>query len=237
MDNNSVNQNPAPAQTPVASASPPSVAPAKTSPARSFSKSEAIKFGFNLFKAHIVDFIKIGVVYLLIQIVIGIISSFLQDSPLGLVWSLISLALYFVISLGLTKIFLDLYDGKPLNLSNFYSLYPLAPRYAGASILYGLIVLGGYILLIIPGIIWSIKFSFYSYLIVDKNVGLMDSLKKSSVLTQGVKMNLFLFGFMIILLNILGLLALGVGLLVTIPTTIMASVYVYRKLLASAPTV
>ncbi len=230
MENNPA-QSPTPAQAPAA----PAVPPAKAVSTRSFSKSEAIKFGFNFFKAHIVDFIKLTVVYLLIQFAVGFVSGLLKDNPLGILWSLISLIVYIVMQLGLTKILLDFYDSKPLNLSYLYSLYPLSLRYLGASILYGLIILGGYILLIIPGIIWSIKFSFYSYLIVDKNASLMDSLKKSSQLTQGVKMNLFIFGLLLVLLNIAGVLALGIGLFVTIPTTMMAVVYVYRKLLSSSP--
>jgi len=222
-----------------------------------FSKSEAIKFGLNFFKANIGTFVKLGLTYLLISYVLGVISGFFTSPAfvLGLIatlfkhpviniWIVIAgafisilsqiivLLVEIVVQIGLTKITLELYDGKPLNISKFYSLYPLAPRYLGATIIYILITMVGFILFIIPGIIWAIKFGFYSYLIVDKNAGLMDSLKKSSLLTQGVKMNLFIFGLLLILFNIAGVLALGIGLLVTIPTTLMASVYVYRKLLS-----
>ena len=63
----------------------------------------------------------------------------------------------------------------------------------------------------------------------------MDSLKKSSVLTSGIKMNLFLFALLLVVINIAGALALIIGLFATIPTTIMATVFVYRKLLSQAP--
>ena len=63
----------------------------------------------------------------------------------------------------------------------------------------------------------------------------MDSLKKSSAMTSGIKMNLFLFAFLLVVINIAGALALIIGLFVTIPTTIMATVYVYRKLLSQTP--
>ncbi|MEA3324508.1 MAG: hypothetical protein U9Q37_05135 [Euryarchaeota archaeon] len=59
-------------------------------------------------------------------------------------------------------------------------------------ILYGFIVVGGLILLTIPGIIWAIKFQFFDYLIVDKGLGPIDALEKSSEITRGVKWDLFI---------------------------------------------
>ena len=218
---------------------------------KEFSAGEAIKFGFNFFKANIGTFTELGITLLLLFILGGIIGFLLKKTnittniTINIIWLLVSIYLQTVVQIGFTKIILELYDGRSLTLSYLYSLYPLTLRYIGASILYGLMSLIGYVLLIIPGIIWSIKFGFYSYLIVDKNAGLIDSLKKSSALTQGVKMNLFLFYILLFLLNTVGLLALvigligllvwGIGLLVSIPTTIMATVYVYRKLLSQTP--
>ena len=136
-----------------------------------------------------------------------------------------------LVQIGSIKITLELYDGKPLNFSNLYSQSNLILRYLGASILYGLMVAVGLILLIIPGIYLAIKYQFFSFLIVDKNMGIMESFKKSEEMTQGVKMNLLLFSLALAGINILGALVFLVGLIVTIPTTVMATVYVYRKLL------
>ena len=207
----------------------------KSASSHSFSKTEAIKFGFNFFKANISVFVKLALVVVAINIVMGLISGMFDRTPINLLWGIVSLAISIVVQVGFTKIILDLHDGKPLNLTHFYSLYHLTLRFLGASILYGLIVMVGFILLIVPGIIWAIKFQFFGFLIVDKGVGVMDSIKKSGLLTEGVKMELFLFGILLALLNIAGAIALGIGLFVTIPTSIMAGVYVYRKLLSSSP--
>jgi uncharacterized membrane protein len=43
----------------------------------------------------------------------------------------------------------------------------------------------GFILLIIPGIILSIRLGFFDYLIVDKNSRIVESLKKSWEITKG----------------------------------------------------
>ncbi len=129
----------------------------------------------------------------------------------------------------------DLYDGKPLVLSNFYSQNRLLIPIFIASILSVLMIAAGIVLLIIPGIYLSLKFTFFSYFIVDKNAGIMDSFKKSSSLTEGVKLRILLFQFIVGLVNIIGFLLLGVGLFVTIPTTMMALIHVYRKLLSQTP--
>jgi uncharacterized membrane protein len=88
------------------------------------------------------------------------------------------------------------------------------------------------ILLVIPGIIWSIRFHFFSYLIVDKGVSPIEALKKSSKITKGTKWDLFLFGILLVFINILGALALLVSLFVTMPATMVANAFVYRKLLS-----
>ncbi len=215
---------------------PPQTPAPKPPPGHSFSSSEAIKFGFNFFKKNIATFIKLGAALIVINIVMGIIGGlFGHNNLIALIWSIVSAILSLIIQVGIIKIVLDLHDGKPLNLANLYSMFHLAPRFIGASVLYGLMILVGLVLLIIPGIYLAIKLQFYSFLIVDKNAGVVDSLKKSWAITKGVELNLFLFTLVIVILNILGAIALLVGLLVTIPTTTMASVYVYRKLLSQTP--
>ncbi len=54
----------------------------------------------------------------------------------------------------------------------------------------------------------------------------------SSAITRGAKWSLLLLGIFLAAVNLLGVLALFVGLLWTIPTKLVASTYVYRKLLA-----
>ena len=97
---------------------------------------------------------------------------------------------------------------------------------------YNLIVLG-IILLIILGIILAIKFQFFGYFIVDKGDGPIEALKKSSAITTGAKWNLFLLYLLLLLINLLGAIFLLIGLFVTIPTTMVAIAFVYRKLLNS----
>ncbi len=85
------------------------------------------------------------------------------------------------------------------------------------------------------GIIWSIRLSKFPYFIIDKGRNPIDALKDSWGLTRGSTWNLLLFTLLLVLVNVLGALAFGVGLLATIPTTQLAHAFVYRKLSAAAP--
>ena len=82
-----------------------------------------------------------------------------------------------------------------------------------------------------PGIIWSLKYAFVRYFIVDKGLSIKEAFLESSKITSGSKWNIFWLSILIAIINILGALAFGVGLLLSIPITIMAYAYVYRKLL------
>ena len=132
--------------------------------------------------------------------------------------------------MGLIKIALKFCDGQKGKFDDLFAHFHLFFKYLAGSILYSLITLAGTILLIIPGIIWGIKFQYFAYFIVDKGLGPIEALKASSAITQGVKWELFLFGLLLFLINLLGLICLIVGIFATIPTVIVAYAFVYRKL-------
>ncbi len=140
-----------------------------------------------------------------------------------------------IVMMGLIKIFLGFCDGEKGEFSDLFSCYPLLFKYMVGSIIYGVIVSLGLILLIIPGIVWAIKFQFFDYLIIDRGLGPIDALEKSSEITRGVKLDLLTFGILIGIINLLGLLCLVVGLFFTIPMTRVATAFVYRKLLHETP--
>ena len=99
-----------------------------------------------------------------------------------------------------------------------------------AGLLMGILVLGGLILLVIPGIYVAIKLQFTPILVADKGLGPVGAVKASWELTKGKWFKLFVFDLLVAGINILGAIALGVGLLFTIPLSAIAFVYLYRKL-------
>ena len=93
-----------------------------------------------------------------------------------------------------------------------------------------LVVTIGFLLLILPGIYLSVRWYLFPWVLVDKGVGPFEALRQSWEMTRGSFWNLFLLGFLLCVINILGTMALLIGLLVTIPLSIVAVGHVYRQL-------
>jgi hypothetical protein len=195
-----------------------------------FYKSEAIGFGWNTMKSNLGFFIALLIVGGLINFVLDFIAK-KDASVLSIIISIASLLLEMVILMGLIRISLRLHDNEKGEFADLFSCFPLVFKYLVGSILYVLIVLGGTILLIIPGIIWAIRFQFFSYFIVDEGLGPIEALRRSSLITRGAIWELALLSSLLGLINLLGALCLLIGLFATIPTTMVAMAFVYRKLL------
>jgi len=76
----------------------------------------------------------------------------------------------------------------------------------------------------------SLRFMFVMYVVVDRKVGAGEALGESTVMTKGNKWKLLGFCLAMMGVNLLGLLCLVVGLLVSIPVSQMAVAYMYREL-------
>lgn len=93
---------------------------------------------------------------------------------------------------GLTAIALRAYDHKPLSFSDSVPSLAVGFKCMVASFLYGLGVSVGTALLVLPGIIFALVYSFYQQYIVDEQVGIIESFEKSAQLTKGLRGNLIL---------------------------------------------
>lgn len=202
--------------------------------AHKFSMGQAIEFGWNTTKNNLGFFIGLMIIAGLILIVPGTLSQITKHyaRALSIIFSIVSFILQIVIGMGLIKIALKFCDNKKAELSDLFSCSHLFFKYLFGSVLYGLVVSAGMILLIIPGFIWAIKFYFFSYFIVDKGLESVEALKRSSAITDGVKWDLLLFGLLLFGINLIGAIPFFLGWFVTIPTTMIAMAFVFRKLLS-----
>lgn len=199
-----------------------------------FSKSEAIKFGFQVAKKNIFFFLGVMVIWAFITIISSSVQGSLNANKQILVSFLFSLFMWVINSIfamGVIKITLEFVSGKNPKLKEIYYTKKVF-NFILASLIRGFVVVLGLIFFIIPGIIFSIKLQYADYLIVDKKLDAVDGLKQSWEMTKGVKWKLFVFGIILGLINVLGILCLLVGLLITVPLTMVANAFVYRKLLA-----
>src|SRR3989344_1646680 len=138
------------------------------------------------------------------------------------------------IKMGTTNFLLKGHDTpEGVQLKDFWAPEMFWP-YVGATVFVGIIVVVGIILLIIPGIIFALRYLFVPYLVIDKKYGVMHALRESARISHGHKWQLLGLVIVLALFNILGLLALIVGILVTIPVSMFALVHAYRTLEHSA---
>jgi uncharacterized membrane protein len=194
--------------------------------ANDFSIGDALSFGWNVMKKNFLLFLYIMLTFIGLEV----ISNLSARARLGFIVVAAVLVIIMILKLGAIRIALDILDNRKVSYKQLISQPSLFPDYLIGTVLYLLIIVGGLILLVVPGIIWALKFQFYDYYIVDKKLGPIEALKRSAKATYGYKWDLFLFWLAIIGINIVGALALLVGLFATIPTSEMAFAWTYRKL-------
>ena len=137
------------------------------------------------------------------------------------------------LGLGLTLIGLNLLRGKDANVGQLFSQSGTKLlRLIGASFLYGLMVAVGLVFFIVPGIYLATRFMFYQTAIVDKDLGVIDSLKYSSELTRSNKWSIIGLSIINIFIVLAGAIALLVGLIWAIPvawlTLLVAYLYLHN---------
>lgn len=200
-----------------------------------FTVKEALTYGWETFKANW----KFLVLTFIIVAIAGMIPSRLHDwasenAPnVAFLFSILGWFVQMITSIGALVIILKIVDNKKPELSDIYNHYDLLLNYFLGSLIYGLVIVGGLILLIVPGIIWGIKYQYTTYLIVDKKMSPMDAFRKSGKMTDGHKWPLFLLGIAFVVITLVGTLLFGLGLIIGWPIVLLASVHVYRKLLTS----
>jgi uncharacterized membrane protein len=135
------------------------------------------------------------------------------------------------ITLWLTKISLDIVYDRQYKVKSLFVWVKTFFRFILAYILKILIIIAWYILLIIPGIIRTIRLNFVSHLILEKNLSPIKAIKTSWKMTKWLVWNILWINMAVWLINILGVLCLLVWLIWTIPVVIIANAYLYKKIL------
>ena len=204
---------------------------------------DCIKFGWETFKRR--PWILIGAFALtvLISAIPGILTPHPEivqgqppppPTPFALVMSLISIVVSFLVGLGLTNFSLRAHDNiETVTIADLWNPDPIW-RFLGAELLAALIIFVGMLLVVIPGIIASLGFGFVPYLVVDRGMRPVESLKESWRITNGNKWRIFLLGLALLGVNLIGVLLLGIGVLASVPITMLAVVHAYRFLQAAA---
>ena len=135
-----------------------------------------------------------------IFVVFGIVYGFLVTGP---------------ISYGMAFVYLKASRGDKPEIRDAFAAFNTYWNAVLASLLVLVICALGFILLIIPGIIFSCKLAFTPYLVVDRKMKVIEAIKESWRMTGGHEWKVFFISLLAIPISIAGLICLGVGVIIS----------------------
>lgn len=201
-----------------------------------FSAKSALQFGWETFKRRPWFFAGSALVILVAVAVAHAIISALggsRETP-SLIGMLADWGLGTLISMGLVAFYLKANDDpERVALGDLWHPVPFW-KYLLAIFILGIVVALGMILLIVPGIIFALMFSFTPFIVVDRGLGPIDAMKESKRITYGHKWRLLGLALLSLLVMLLGAIALGIGTLVSLPVVSLAGAHAYRVLAGQA---
>ncbi len=230
-----------------------------------FSYREALGFGWNVVWSNFGLIAGAMIVTLLISLpsnILGQVLEFFPDvmSP-GMFFGFLGLALLIetVVWIGFTKMSLSFCDKERPGFWMLFDASGCFLKCIGAAILMILCIGGALAVCVVSGIllsallrtsffvvpvfcvggiiaaVMSVKLSLCFYFVIDMGMAPVKALKASSRTTMDAKWNLWLFTIVCGLVNVAGFLCFIVGLVVTVPTVMIAMAYVYRQLSCQTP--
>lgn len=201
-----------------------------------FSIKSALGFGWETFKRRPWFFVGATLVIFLLYIAAGALTGTIDYALTGDtenhsgVGSILDWLIGTLISMGVVAFYLKAHDNpEQVTLSALWHPHPYW-SYLAATVLVGLVIVLGLLLLIVPGIIFGLMFMFTSFIVIDRALGPIDAMKESKRITSGYRWRLLGFILLLALINLAGVIALVVGLLVTVPVTSIAFANAYRVL-------
>ena len=227
----------------------------------SFSQSMMFRKSWDFMKKQGVTMVGLYLAFMAVSLFLGLISGNDVTSVRYVLGNLLAAILSWGFGMGFGKLILNILDGMEPKMSVFLSIWSRAWTYLKLEILIlsVIVVLGliafivadfaiktplvislfipllGYLILVGLSILlcWiMIRISFAGMIILDTELGCRAALKRSWCITKGYEWKLILLYLSILLLNILGLLALVVGVFFTIVMSLFISTIAYRVLWA-----
>ncbi|MDP4015217.1 MAG: hypothetical protein U0990_04940 [Candidatus Nanopelagicales bacterium] len=150
---------------------------------------------------------------------------------------IVSMVLYEIVAVVLSWIFqaqfvragLENTKAGRISLDIFFKTALLGAVVLGALIVSAL-TLVGFILCIVPGLVFGFFAQFFQYFILDQGQSPLTAIKSSLSFVSGNLANVFLLSIASIVAVVIGALLCGVGLLIAIPVVVLAQAYTYRVL-------
>jgi uncharacterized membrane protein len=190
----------------------------------------AFSYGWNKFSQNAGPLLVAVLVMWALLLIVQLIGFGFRSLILRLIVGLVAVLIGAVASFGLANISLKLVNGQPVEISDALPKGDLVMSYAITAIIIQIIVTIGLYLCVIPGIIAAVFLWFGHFVVLDEGVAPGDAISRSTQLVKGQAGSVFGFIILAALINFVGAILCGIGLLVTIPLTTVAAAYVYKGL-------
>ena len=200
---------------------PPLLKPSLARAPESLPLSDYFKTGWGLFKLYPGGFVGFCLVNLVIQLALsripsgGVVASAVVSTPL--------LMGNFIVSAKLLQ-------GQTPDFRDFFAGFQFFLPLLLLSLVAGLFIGIGTILLLVPGVYLAVAYLFASNLVVDRRLDFWPAMELSRRTINPRWFGYFAFMLLVALLNLAGALLLGLGLLVTIPLSFCTVTAAYADL-------
>lgn len=125
--------------------------------------------------------------------------------------------------------------GKPAHFEHFTRGFRHYFAIIAGSFLYGLSVVVGLLLFVLPGIYLAARMGLFPYRIMAGHAGPVAALKQSWALTKGHTASLLVYGVLFVLVSIAGALTFGILALVLFPYLFLAYGALYHQIAEPEP--
>lgn len=183
--------------------------------------SDYVQQGWEMFKGHVGEFVG----FTLLVFAISLASIKLETFG-SLIFSALAAPLYAGYSIAAFRIL----TGKSLQFSDFFRGFNYFLPLFLAGLASGIIVSIGFMLLIIPGIYLAIGYMLATFLIIDYRMEFWQAMETSRKIVTKNWFAFFVLAIVLALINLLGTLALGVGLLISAPVSACAAAIAYKEI-------
>ena len=181
--------------------------------------------GWHLFKQYPGGFIGFTALALLIQLGLGCLPK------VG--WMVIFI--HYPLMFGFVAVSARLMQGEATHFGDFFEGFTFSLTLLLLGLATQVLVILGLVLLIVPGIYLMVGYIMAPWFILDRRVGFWEAMELSRRTVHQHWFHFFGLILMIILINLLGALALGVGLLVAIPVSWCAITAAYGAMVGFQP--
>jgi len=131
---------------------------------------------------------------------------------------------------GMFYVIFDLMEGKGFAPARMFDGFKKFVPLVLVGILTGIFTGLGFLLLILPGFLVAGWYIFSYLLVVDEDLDFWPAMEKSRAIGFENHLNVFLLVLVLMVVNLIGVLAIGVGLLVSIPLTFCITVKAYEDI-------